>query len=55
MKKKKKFSATDGYKCTHNFSFSFRVKQHDLIKSFSTDYKDYFYQKKRRQMEDTEN
>lgn len=29
------------------FLFLFRVKQHELIKSFRTDYKDYFYQKKK--------
>lgn len=54
MKKNKNFSTTDGYKSTYNFLSLFHVKQHELMKLFGTDHKDYFYQK-RRQMEDTEN
>lgn len=38
MKKNKNFSATDGYKSIHNFLLLFHVKQHELMKSFSTDH-----------------
>lgn len=47
MKKNKNFSATDGYKSIHNFLLLVHVKQHELMKSFSTDHKDYFYPKKK--------
>lgn len=47
MKKNKNFSTTDGYKSTYNFLLLFHVKQHELMKIFGTDHKDYFYQKKK--------
>lgn len=46
MKKNKNFSTTDGYKSTYNFLLLFHVKQHELMKIFGSDHKDYFYQKK---------
>lgn len=47
MKKNKNFSTLDGYKSTYNFLLLFHVKQHELMKIFGTDHKDYFYQKKK--------